>query len=498
MEKALECYKKTNEKLNALGLCYFLEGWDSTYAPTTSIMARGKQMDTLSEMYYELSTSAEYENAIETLYQNRETLDEVLFHEITEKYKSLQNIKKIPKEEYLAYQSLIMGLYPLYVECKTKGDFDTFEPKLDQIFNYLRKECKYLETETLKGYDVLLDEFESGMTKKEYDEFFGKIKEKLVPFIAKVLQKKLEYNRAVLERKYPAEKQKKFVSVLREIMGFDPSKTTIGESEHPFTTNNGRNDVRVTIHYYEDILSSFIFSTIHEMGHGLYEMQVSPDLDDTQSGSGASCAIHESQSRFMENMIARSKVFCELLFPKLKEYFPEELADITVEDFYRYVNEAQASFIRTEADELTYPLHVLIRYEIEREIIENGLNAKEARELWNKKYFDYLGITVENDKDGILQDVHWSQGSFGYFPTYALGSAYAAQFYHAMEKDIDIEKAISSGTLKEISEWNKEHIHKYGSSKYPKEILRLATGEDFNADYYIDYLIEKYTKLYDL
>lgn len=498
MEQALKTYQKTNERLNALGLCYFLEGWDSTFAPTASILARGKQMATISELYYEFSTSPEYESAIQTLYERRCSLDEVLRHEITEKYKSIAKLKKIPKEEYVEYQALLAQLYPLYVECKNKGDFDTFEPKFDQIFEYLRRYCKYLETDTLKGYDVLLDEFEPGMTKKQYDVFFGQIKEKLVPFIARVLKQKLSYNRAVSKRTYPVEGQKAYVAYLRKVMGFDEDRTTIGESEHPFTNSNGRNDVRITVHYYENVLSSFIFSSIHEMGHGLYEMQVSPELDDTQSGGGASCAMHESQSRFMENMIARSKAFCETHFPALKEIFSEELKDVTVDDFYAYINEAQASFIRTEADELTYPLHVLIRYEIEREIIENGLTARQARELWNQKYFDYLGVRVENDRDGILQDVHWSQGSFGYFPTYALGSAYAAQFYHAMERDIDVERAIRSGCLKEISEWNKEHIHKYGSSKYPEEILRLATGEDFNVNYYIDYLIEKFTKLYRL
>ena len=498
MKEALKVYDKTNKKLKALGLSFFLEGWDSIFVPAASVLARSPEMETLSELSYELATDSAYEGAIETLYANREELSDVLKHEIVEKYKSVQNLKKIPKEEYVSYQALLARLYPKYVECKAKGDFDSFEPELDKIFDYLRKEAKWLETEEKKGYDVLLDEYEPGMTKAEYDAFFAKIKERLVPFIAEVLKKKLSYRRDFTKKTYPVEGQKKYVAYLRKVMGFDETKTVIAESEHPFTTNFGREDVRITVHYYEDNLASFLFSAVHEMGHGLYEMQVSPDLDVTMSGGGASMAMHESQSRFMENMIARSFPFVKTHFPALKECFPEQLEGVTVEDFYAYVNEVQAGFIRTEADELTYPLHVLIRYEIEREVIENGLSARQARALWNEKYKDYLGLTVENDREGVLQDVHWSQGSVGYFPTYALGSAYAAQFYRAMEKEIDVEKAISSGTLAEISAWNKEHIHKYGASKYPKEIVRLATGEEFNPDYYVDYLIEKYKKLYAL
>lgn len=498
MENALKIYQETNKKQNALFLAFFLHDWDTISAPVKALEDRAKQLSVLSGLSYEWSTSPEYEAAVETLYQNRERLDEVLAHEVSVLREKISDMKKIPKEEYMAYQELLAKLYPLYVSAKKTGDFDAFEPYFDRIFEFQRRRCSYLTTESRKGYDVLLHEYEPGMTQRDYDVFFDLLKRRLVPFVKKVLAKPLEYSRAFTLRKFPVEKQRAFVEYLRGVMGFDEARTLIRESEHPFTTNNGRNDVRITVHYYEDNLSSFIFSAIHEMGHGLYEMQVSPALDDTQSGGGAGMAMHESQSRFMENMIARSRAFWETHFCALRECFHEELADVTLDDFYAYINEVQAGFVRTEADELTYPLHVLIRYEIEREIIERRLSAREARTLWNAKYKEYLGLSVENDRDGILQDVHWAQGSVGYFPTYALGSAYAAQFYQAMAKDLDIDAALRTGSVAAISKWNETHIHQYGSSKFPREIIRLATGEDFDPNYYVDYLIGKYSALYGI
>jgi carboxypeptidase Taq len=283
-----------------------------------------------------------------------------------------------------------------------------------------------------------------------------------------------------------------------DVMCFDKSRGLIKESEHPFTSGYGTSDVRVTNHYYEDLLTSSIFSAIHELGHGTYEQQCDPNLDSTLLGGGTSMAIHESQSRFYENVVGRSYEFWVAHYPKLKEIFKEELSDITLDDFYRLVNNVECSLIRTEADELTYPLHVMVRYEIEKMIIEQDVNVDDLPTIWNQLYKEYLNIDVPSDKEGILQDVHWSGGSFGYFPTYALGSAYAAQMLNAMRKDLDFEKEIGKQNLKAINEWLKEKIHHYGATKNPTELLLISTNEEFDAKYFVEYLKNKFSKLYDL
>jgi carboxypeptidase Taq len=499
MEKALQIYNETNKKLKAFGLAMFLHGWDSsTEAPRESMEYRSGQLGSLSEMYYHVSTDKVYEASIEKLYENRESLDPVLKHEIIEIRKNLIKTKRIPVAEYVNYNELLAQAYPVYVEAKNTNNYALFKPYLQKIIEFKKKYLIWQKTEAMKGYDILLDENENGFSIEDYDRFFSTLKERLVPFAKSVAKKKLKYNKAFTKKAFSIEKQRLFAKYLQNVFCFDPNRTVIKESEHPFTTNNGTHDVRITTHYHEMNPMSAIFSAIHEMGHGLYELQVNPELDQTMSGGGASMAMHESQSRMLENMIGRSEMFWNTHFSKLQELFAKELKPTEISDFVKHVNKVERTFIRTEADELTYSLHIMIRYEIEKNLFAGRADLEKLPELWNKKYKQYLGITVPDDKQGILQDVHWSAGLFGYFPTYALGSAYSAQLYHAMAKDIDIEKSIANGTITEIAGWLKSHVHQYGASKSPKEILRLATGEDFNPNYYVDYLIGKYSKLYEL
>jgi carboxypeptidase Taq len=241
---------------------------------------------------------------------------------------------------------------------------------------------------------------------------------------------------------------------------------------------------------------SSIFAAIHELGHATYEQQIDPKWDATMLSGGTSMGIHESQSRFYENMIGRSYEFWEAHYWKLQEIFPEQLGNVSLKDFHLAVNKVEASFIRVEADELTYPLHIMIRYEIERMIMANEITVSELPEVWNKKMVEYLGIQPKDDAEGVLQDVHWSAGLIGYFPTYALGSAYSAQFYYTMKKEIDIDELVKTNNIKAINQWLKEKIHNFGSSKDPLELLREVTNEDFNPSYYVQYLKEKYSKLY--
>ena len=496
MDNALRIYNETNKKIKALSLAFFLIGWDmQTEQPKNA--DHGEQMATLSEMEYNISTSPEYKDAINTLYENRDSLNDLLKHEITVMKENNDKLSKIPVEEYVAFSALTNEFYGVYVEAKRTNDFEKALPYYQKIIDYRKKYVKWLETPTLSGYNLLLDDFEKGMDICAYDEFFNLLKEKLVPLIAKINSlKKEEFPFAKLH--YPAEKQKLYQEYLREVFGFSPDNTVIKESEHPFTSNDTISDVRITNHFYEDNFVSSIFSAIHEMGHGIYELQVGPEIDATMSGGGASMAMHESQSRFMENMVGRSKAFWDRHFGKLQEIFPEQLKGVTADDMYRYVNSVECSLIRTEADELTYGMHVLVRYEMEKAILSGNITAEQIPEKWNALYKEYLGVEVPDDTHGCLQDVHWAYGEFGYFPTYALGSAYGAQIYHAMNQDFDIEQAIADGDMQKIKDWLKEKIHKYGSSKFSKDILQSATNEPFNPNYYVDYLVKKYTKLYNL
>ena len=499
MEQALSLYLEQNKKIRAMNFASYLIQWDTeTEMPRLASASRAKHMGILSEMSYRLSSDPEYTAAIETLYQNKEKLDPVLAHEITVMRQNNEKLRKTPVEEYVAYATLLNTLSPIYVEAKRSADFSLVRPYYEQIFAFQRKYVAWQKTDRLEGYDVLLDEYEPGMTRKEYDVFFAALKESLVPFIKQIQKKKLSIPRVLTHGKFPVEKQKEFCEYLRRVMCFDPNHTVVKESEHPFTTGSGTSDVRITNHYYEDNLASCIFSAIHEMGHGLYEMQVDPALDDTMSGGGASMALHESQSRLMENMVGRSREFWQVHFPRLKKTFPKKLANVTLDDFLHYINHVECSLIRTEADELTYPLHIMIRYELEQALLDGTLEVKDLPAAWNRKYKEYLGIDVPSDREGVLQDVHWSCGNIGYFPTYALGSAYAAQIMHAMLRDLDLEKALADGDISPLASWLKDHLHKYGASKTPKELIRLATGEDFSPHYYIDYLIEKYSRIYGI
>lgn len=497
MEQYLKIYNETNAKLKAFSMCGFLIGWDGqTEAPKGCFDKRAQRISVLSEMEYQLRTAPEYVQAIAKLFENRDSLDEVLRREITKQQEAIDNLKKIPIEDYVKYSELMGKSEAKYFEAKAKGDYKEFEPYLSQIIDYKRKFIKLLETKERKGYDVLLNDYEEGFTTKDCDKFFGALKTKLVPFVKKLARTPKKFNKNFLKKIYPADKQREFSHYIQQVMCFDLNHGVMKESEHPFTTGIDTKDVRVTIHYYEDNFLSAIFSAVHEMGHATYEQQVDEKLDDTLSGGGVSMGMHESQSRFYENIIGRSQAFCELIYPKLLQMYPKQLRKVTFEDFYKGVNLVEKSYIRTEADELTYPLHIMLRYDIERKIMSGKINVEQLPTEWNRLVKKYLGLTVHNDKEGILQDVHWAGGSFGYFPTYALGSAYAAQIYHKMKQEIDVDGIIASGSFADINAWLKEKIHRFGASKSPKDILLYATGEEFNPDYYIDYLIGKYSKIF--
>ncbi len=496
-EEALAVFDDMREKAvslaHAMGVIYL----DSvTCAPSDTAEYRGRTMGTLSGIEYDVTTSPAAKAAIAYLVEHLDQLDDQRRREITLYNRENEFVSSIPKEEYTAYSELISNAEDIWHKAKANNDFASFEPYLEKIFDCNRRFAGYYRPD-LPAYDVLLDRYERGLTMEKADAFFARMRAEIVPLLAKVTAAP-QVDDSFLHVCYPVEKQREFSEYLMDVLGMDRAHSGIAETEHPFTINFGCSDVRITTHYHENDVASSMYSVIHEGGHALYELGVGAEYERTFLSGGVSMGIHESQSRLFENLIGRSEEFIALVFPKLRELFPEQLADVDAHAFYLAVNKAEPSLIRTEADELTYALHVMVRYELEKEIISGELAVSDLPAAWNAKYKEYLGVDVPDDSRGVLQDSHWSGGSVGYFPSYALGSAYGAQIIDSLKKDVDVSAAISSGSLRPIVDWLGEHIYRHGCMYDPAVLLEGCCGREFDPDFFVSYLKEKFSAIYNL
>ena len=497
-----EVFKQLNEELDraqALVMALTLFEWDNaTKAPKKAIELTAKAMGTLATEYYHILINDNVKGLLKQLEQE-ENLDDYERAVLKEVKKNYEDMELIPIEEYQEYKQLVSSSQHIWEQAKEENDFQHFSKTLEKIIWFQKKFADYAiqakgQFET--RYDKLLNDYEEGFTTKELDHFFARLKEAILPLVKMVVEKNDKIKKDYAKRSYPIEQQEEFNVFLANYIGFDFERGVIAKSVHPFTTELHNKDVRITTAYMEELMESAIFSTIHETGHALYEMGVDDVFTYSPVGGGTSMGMHESQSRLFENNIGRSRAFWEPLFPVLKEKFQEQLEDVTLDTFLVGINKAEPSLIRTEADELTYSLHIMIRYEIEKKFINEDMTMDEIRELWNQKYEEYLGICPETDTEGVLQDVHWSQGSIGYFPSYAIGTAVAAQIYAHLQKVMPVEQYLREGNLSEITKYLQEHIHRFGKTKNMQTILKDMTGEEFNPEYYIKYLQEKYTALY--
>ena len=473
---------------------------NSTTAPKEAIDFTSKAIGILSLENYNTLINPEVKALLEEL-SSEEEQQKLSVNEkaiVKDLNKTFRDLELIPPEEYQAYQMILAKADHVWEEAKNTNNYALYAPVLEEIISYNKKFAGYKQKKGQKLYDVLLDDYEEGFTMEILDDFFGKLREALVPIVHGVKEKADYISVDCLRKTYDVEVQKKLSRFIAEYIGFDFNRGVMAETEHPYTTNLHNHDVRITNHYQENKLEDAIFSVIHEGGHGLYEMGISDEITLSPIGGGTSMGMHESQSRFYENNLGRSYEFWLPLYDKVKAFFPEELKDVTVDDFYKAINHAAPSLIRTEADELTYSFHVMIRYEIEKMIFDGDVDVMDLPTIWNQKYEEYLGVTPKNDTEGILQDIHWAGGSFGYFPSYALGSAIAAQLFHYMETVMPIKEYLKEGNLAPIREFLREHIHQYGGAKKTQQILKDTMGEAFNPDYYIQYLTEKFTGLYEL
>lgn len=475
--------------------------WDNeTLAPEASAENTSKAIGVISGEYFKTLINDEVKELLTVLSGEEEgkSLDFNQKAIVKNMKKSYEQMESIPPQEYRAYSELTAKASGIWARAKKNKSFDEFAPTLEEIINCQKKFASYRKKGDRKIYDILLDDFEEGFSMEKLDIFFDKIKTSLVPLLKQVTDKKDMIDKSYNYQIFDKERQLAFGKFISSYVGFDYSKGVLAESAHPFTTNLHNKDVRITTHIYPNNLESSIFSVIHESGHAIYEMGIDDAITLTPVGGGSSMGIHESQSRFFENMLGRSEAFWLPVYPKLVEYFPEQLSDIPLKQFIAGINKSEPGLIRTEADELSYSLHIIIRYEIEKMIFEENVSVKDLPAIWNRKYKEYLGIEPENDGEGILQDIHWAGGSFGYFPSYALGSAISAQIYSYMSKMLPVEEHLKQGNLAPIVAFLKEHIHKYGATKNTSELLTGMMKEDLNADYYVSYLTDKYTKLYNL
>ena len=501
MNKYYEQLQEYLEKGMALNEALTLFNWDQeTLAPAKSIDNTAKTIGILSSEYFSTLINDEVKSLLENLTkeENHNELNDTQKAIVKELKKQYEEMEHIPKEEYRAYSELTSKSTSVWARARQNNAFHEFAPILEEIIKYQKKFIGYRNKKGLKPYDVLLNDYEEGFNMEKLDTFFNKVKETVVPLLALVNEKRDTIDKSYNYRDFDVSKQKEFSKFISEYVGYDFERGVIAESAHPFTTNFHNKDVRITTHYLTNNLESSIFSTIHECGHGIYEMNVDDAITQTPVGKGSSMGIHESQSRFYENIVGRNKSFWTPIYPKLKELFPEQLADISLDDFIQGINKSVPSLIRTEADELSYSLHIIIRYEIEKMLFADEITVLDLPRVWNQKYEEYMGLTPKSDTEGVLQDIHWAGGMFGYFPSYAIGSAISAQIYHYMQTLMPVEKHLLNGNLQVITEFLSTHIHKYGATKNTNELLMGMMNEDFNADYYIAYLKDKYTKLYNI
>lgn len=492
--EALNQYQATMSAYNhALGVL-FHDG--STVAPKESWTGRGQTMGVMSGIVYELETKPENGELIAYLEEHAGELTPVQRRQVEVMRKSYDQMHKIPAQEYVEYSVLMNDAQNVWENAKRSNDFDSFAPYLEKIVAFNRKFAGYYNP-NMAPYDALLNEYEEGMNTETLDAFFAQLRSAIVPLLEKVMAAP-QIDDSFLNKTCDIETQRKLSDYLMEVMGLDRNYCGIAESEHPYTTNFNNKDVRITTHYHEENLTYSMYSVIHEGGHALYELGAEDCYNYTNLSGGISMGIHESQSRFYENLIGRSRAFIQAVFPKIKELFPQQMEGVDAEMFYRAVNKAQPSLIRTEADELTYALHIMVRYEIEKQLIAGTLAVRDVPAEWNRLYKEYLGIDVPNDTMGCLQDSHWSGGSIGYFPSYALGSAYGPQLLKKMQEELgDVFADVAGGDMSRITGWLREKIHRHASFIKPGVLFESICGK-FDAKYFTDYLTEKYSELYSL
>lgn len=407
---------------------------------------------------------------------------------------------KVPEALIIRKEKVTSEAFMAWKAAREKNAFKDFLPHLSEIIAIEKEIAGHLGYKE-NPYDALLDQFEPELTADYVQETFGRLRQELVALVQKIKKSTLYVDRSELidgRHTYPKRDQKKLALFVMNLMGYDFQAGRLDVSPHPFTTSLGRYDIRTTTMFKKLDFRDSYTSSMHETGHALYEQGIDPLYSETPLEGGVSYGIHEALSRFWENMVGKNPNFLRFISPIFQSFYPDQLAGIFQNDIVRLFNMVKPSYIRIEADEVTYSLHIILRFEMENALMSGKIAPKDAAEVWRAKSKELFGIEPTTDAEGVLQDVHWSYGAFGYFPSYALGNLYGAQFLHTMKKDMQFDNALSQGNLLDIKTWLDEHVHKYGSLYLPKDLVKKATGEALNPQYFVDYLKKKYTEIYHL
>ena len=490
-------YRDYSVKIYDVSMAMSVLSWDQeTMMPKNGNKFRAQQLSTLAKIRFELFTDEKYGELLDKL-SNDSSLNSDQKRNVTLSRKAYLKQKKYSSEFIVRESKLISKAFKDWRLAKDANDFKIFRNSLENLVDLRKEECELLGYKN-HPYDALLDAYEPNLTTKDVDLIFDDVKNQLVPFINKITANN-HIDDSFFYQHFDHKKQWDFGIDLLKQMGYDFDSGRQDISAHPFSSHFSPEDARVTTRIDEKNLSEMIWSCIHEGGHALYEQGILTENYGTPLGNAISLGIHESQSRLWENHVGRSLSYWKKNFPLLKSYFPEQLGNVNYELFYQACNNVKPSLIRTNADELTYHLHVLIRYEIEKGLIEGNINVEELPSVWNNLYKKYLDIDVPSDSLGVLQDIHWSHGSLGYFPTYTLGSFYAAQFYNKVSNEVsNINSKIENGDTKELLEWLRQNIHNHGERYDAKDLCKIVTGEELNFKYFMNYAKNKYSKIYNL
>lgn len=499
MDKLLEKLHQYRKQLDMYNYASYIISFDmETDSPLANRDFASEVAGYYEKLALDITLSEDYINTIEQLYQYRDQLSEVDRWDIYFEYKELEKQKKIPADRLKKFLDDYNYSSLYWMQGKNSGDFAKFENKLVDIITYQKDYCKWQETASLKGYDVLLDDMEEGYNEEMYNQFFDKLEKDLLPFVQKVLKCKQKYNPKLDNLRFEISKQKELTKIIADKMGYTNEVGCIRETTHPFTNWFDNKDVRVTTNYHEDLLFSNIYSIIHEIGHATFQLQMDDKYNHTSTFSAVTCITHESQSRFYENYLGRSRAFIKFLYPLLVEMYPQQMEGISEDDIYYYVNAAKNdNLIRVEADELTYPFHILVRYQVEKKLFHNEITIDQIEETFNYYMEKYLGVKPTDKANGCFQDSHWS-GAFGYFPTYAVGSAYGAMFLKELKKSVDVDGDLAKGDFTNINRWLKDNIHKYSGTRKNLEVVEAVCHREFDVDEYINYLKEKFSAIYDV
>jgi len=498
MSEKLNQLKEILGEVSDLGHAASVLGWDQNVnMPPGGSEARGQQLATLGKIAQEKSTSEEVGRLIDDLKKEFDGGDSNEAAMVRVAARTYEKNKRVPAE-FIAEQAIVTTkAFEAWVEAKGKSDFSIFRPHLEKVVELVQRYVSFFPPGD-HPYDTLLDDYEPGMKTFEVQEIFNALRPKQVELIKKISAAK-QVKDDFLHKKYNEKKVWDFGEAIITEFGYDWRRGRQDKAPHPFETSFSVNDVRITNRFEADSPLATLFSAMHESGHAMYEQGINPAYERTPLANGTSLAVHESQSRMWENLVGRSLPFWEHFFPALKKTFPSQLDGVNAKSFYRAINKVQPSLIRVNADEATYNLHIMLRLELEIGMVDGTMKVKDLPEIWNAKMKDYLGITPPNNAQGVLQDIHWSGGSIGYFSTYALGNLVSVQLWEQINKDIkDLDEQIRKGKFDSLLAWLREKIHVFGHKYDPQDLVQRVTGSRINAAPYVRYLTKKYSDIYGL